>query len=110
VAEEWLATVPYQKRPARHEYRLTTKGLDLYPAILALVHWGDRHYASKDGPPVIQTHRQCGHDFRSVMTCSECGTPVSARDVTVRFSTREAPNRRRTVARRLRRGRLQVQG
>jgi DNA-binding HxlR family transcriptional regulator len=109
VAEDVLAKVPYQERPTRHEYRLTTKGLDLYPAILALVHWGDRHYAGKGGPPVIHTHRQCGHDFRSVMICSECGTPVSARDVSVRFSTREAPSRRRTVARQLRRGLLRVQ-
>ncbi len=30
---------PYQARRARYEYRLTQKGLDLYPAILALVHW-----------------------------------------------------------------------
>ena len=79
-----LARVPYQERPARYEYRLTEKGLDLYPAILSLVHWGDRHYAGRKGPPVIHTHCKCGHDFRSVLTCSECGEPITARDVTVR--------------------------
>src|ERR1043165_9512296 len=36
VDEGILARVPYQDRPVRHEYRLTDKGLDLYPAILSL--------------------------------------------------------------------------
>lgn len=79
-----LARVPYQERPARYEYRLTEKGLDLYPVILSLVHWGDSHYAGRKGPPVIHTHRKCGRDFRSMLTCSECGELVTARDVTVR--------------------------
>src|SRR5690606_25090596 len=36
-----LEKAPYQERPVRHEYRLTQKGLDLYPVILAVVSWGD---------------------------------------------------------------------
>jgi DNA-binding HxlR family transcriptional regulator len=88
VEEGILAKVPYQDRPVRYEYRLTDKGLDLYPAILSLVHWGDRHYAGKDGPPVLHTHLKCGHDFRSVLTCSECGEALGARDVSARRSER----------------------
>jgi DNA-binding HxlR family transcriptional regulator len=84
VEEGILAKVPYQDNPLRHEYRLTDKGLDLYPAILSLVHWGDKYYAGKEGPPVLHTHHACGHDFRSVLTCSECGEAVGARDVTAR--------------------------
>jgi DNA-binding HxlR family transcriptional regulator len=81
-----LAKVAYQERPTRYEYRLTDKGLELYPALVSLVHWGDKHYGTKDGPPVLHTHLKCGHDFRSVMTCSECGEPVTAREVTARSS------------------------
>ena len=44
--------VPYQDRPARFEYRLTEKGRDLFPAIVALVRWGDRWMADGDGPPI----------------------------------------------------------
>src|SRR5689334_15847719 len=33
----------YQQRPPRHEYRLTNKGLDLWPAMVALMAWGDEH-------------------------------------------------------------------
>jgi DNA-binding HxlR family transcriptional regulator len=110
VAEGIFAKVPYQRRPARFEYRLTEKGLELYPAILALVHWGDRHYAGTGGPPVIHTHRHCGHEFRAVMTCSECGLPISARDVSVRFATRASPSQRRRAARRLPQGRRRAPG
>jgi DNA-binding HxlR family transcriptional regulator len=83
VAHGVLERVPYQQRPARYEYRLTGKGLELYPVILSLVHWGDRHYAGNDGPPVHHRHKACGHRFRSVMCCSECGEPVGAKDVVV---------------------------
>lgn len=74
---------PYQDRPVRYEYTLTSKGLDLYPVILALAHWGDAHFAGADGPPLLHRHKACGHVFRSQLCCSECGDEVSARDVTV---------------------------
>jgi len=83
VEEGILAKVAYQEKPARYEYRLTEKGLALYPAIISLVHWGDTYYAGKKGPPLLHTHVKCGHDFRSVLTCSECGEAVAARDVRV---------------------------
>ena len=74
----------YQDRPVRHEYRLTEKGLALHPVIMAIVHWGDVHYAGAEGPPLIHRHKACGCDFAPVTTCSECGEPVTARDVEVR--------------------------
>jgi DNA-binding HxlR family transcriptional regulator len=79
-----LAKVPYQERPTRYEYRLTDKGLDLYPVVLSLVHWGDKHYAGRKGPPLLHTHLRCGHDFKSVMTCGACGEALKAGDVRVR--------------------------
>lgn len=75
-----LRKVPYQENPLRHEYRLTAKGLDLYPVVMAIVHWGDRHYADERGPPILHRHKACGCDFHPVQTCSACGEPVSARD------------------------------
>src|SRR3984893_8499408 len=35
-----LDRVAYQDRPRRYEYRLTAKGLDLHPVLLAVMHWG----------------------------------------------------------------------
>ncbi len=93
-----LSKVPYQERPTRYEYRLTDKGLDLYPALISLVHWGDKHYATKDGPPVLHRHLKCGHDFRSVLTCSQCAKPVHAREVAARASIPASRSRSRRAA------------
>ena len=79
-----LKKVAYQEAPVRHEYRLTSKGLDLHPVVMAIVHWGDRHYAGEAGPPLLHRHKTCGCDFHPVQTCSECGEPVDARAVETR--------------------------
>lgn len=79
-----LRRVAYQEHPTRHEYRLTDKGLDLHPVVMAIVHWGDRHYAGEAGPPLLHRHKACGCDFHPVQTCSECGEPVDARAVETR--------------------------
>ena len=33
----------YQEEPERFEYKLTEKGLGLYPAVVAIMRWGDEH-------------------------------------------------------------------
>jgi DNA-binding HxlR family transcriptional regulator len=76
-----LAKVPYQNNPLRYEYRLTPKGLDLYPVIMSIVHFGDEHLCDKKGRPLLHRHRKCGSVFDPVMTCSECGEPLDPRDV-----------------------------
>jgi len=79
----------YQERPERFEYRLTQKGLDLYPVIVALLRWGD-HWATDDiGPPLVLSHKACGHDGVPVMVCPTCREPVDAR--AMRWRPREEP-------------------
>jgi DNA-binding HxlR family transcriptional regulator len=79
-----LERIAYQERPKRYDYRLTERGLDLYPIIMSIVHWGDVHMGDARGRPMLHQHRGCGHLFDPVLTCSECGEPIKARDVTVR--------------------------
>jgi DNA-binding HxlR family transcriptional regulator len=78
-----LAKVPYQERPLRYEYRLTQKGLDLYPIVMSIVHWGDVHMAGKKGRPLLHQHVNCGKAFDPVMICSACGEPLSPKHVHV---------------------------
>lgn len=78
-----LAKVAYQERPTRHEYRLTPRGLDLYPVLMAIVHWGDVHMAPGGRRPVLHRHAACGHLFDPVTVCSVCAAPLDAREVTV---------------------------
>jgi DNA-binding HxlR family transcriptional regulator len=80
VAEGVLTKVSYSERPPRYEYRLTGKGLDLWPAIVELLRWGDRH-AAPNGPPVILRHEGCGGELGERRVCTRCGEPLGARDV-----------------------------
>lgn len=70
----------YQERPPRHEYRLTEKGLDLWPAIVALMRWGDRYACGPAGPPVLLEHRGCGGRIDDHLCCERCGARLTARD------------------------------
>jgi DNA-binding HxlR family transcriptional regulator len=54
------------------EYRLTAKGADLHPVLIALMRWGDRH-AAPDGPPRVAVHVACGHDAEPEYRCGHCG-------------------------------------
>ncbi|MWA06855.1 transcriptional regulator [Actinomadura sp. LD22] len=81
--EEIMRRVPYQERPERYEYRLTRKGVELWPAMMTLLMWGDRHYAP-DGPPVIVGHRGCGGTLTPRFTCDSCGATLGPGDVDTR--------------------------
>ena len=62
--------VPYQAEGERqrHEYRLTAKGRDLYPTLVALMQWGDTYLA--DGPPPLELqHRDCGAAVHLELGC-----------------------------------------
>ena len=70
----------YQVRPARHEYRLTDKGLDLYPVPLSMLAWGDR-WVAHGRPPVRLTHRTCGRRLVPVLCCSTCAKRITRSDI-----------------------------
>ncbi|SEB06453.1 helix-turn-helix domain-containing protein [Variovorax sp. YR216] len=78
-----LKKVAYQESPPRYEYKLTQKGLDLHPVLMAIVHWGDVHMAGKAGRPLLHRHVGCGHLFDPVTVCSECNAALKAKDVAV---------------------------
>lgn len=79
---------PYQARPVRNEYRLTPKGLDLYPALVGLLQWGDQWLSEQ--APVELVHRGCDQASGLHLCCAACGEPVGARDVRVRPGGQEA--------------------
>jgi DNA-binding HxlR family transcriptional regulator len=75
-----MRRVPYQERPERHEYRLTRKGVELWPTMMTLLMWGDRHYAP-GGAPVIVGHRGCDGTLTRQFTCTSCGADLEPTDV-----------------------------
>jgi len=76
-----LRREPYQERPMRYEYRLTQKGLDLYPVLVSMVQWGKTHGPPGAGLPFELRHKGCGQPFVPALTCECCGDMVGARDV-----------------------------
>ncbi|MDO8612376.1 MAG: helix-turn-helix domain-containing protein [Dehalococcoidia bacterium] len=66
---------------ARAEYRLTDKGRELFPALLALMEWGDRWTADLEGPAVEITHNDCGQRVGLSMTCAADHARLSVRDI-----------------------------
>jgi DNA-binding HxlR family transcriptional regulator len=70
----------YQERPPRYEYRLTEKGIDLWPTVVSLMQWGDRHTPPAGGPAVVLEHRGCGGRVDEHRICEKCGEPLSARE------------------------------
>jgi DNA-binding HxlR family transcriptional regulator len=80
---EILERVRYQERPERFEYRLTEKGLDLWPVVVSLLKWGDR-YVAPDGPPVLLEHRGCGGLVNDRRICEDCGALLERQDVRAR--------------------------
>jgi DNA-binding HxlR family transcriptional regulator len=84
VGEGLLRKVSYREvgQRSRDEYRLTSKGLDLYPVLVALMEWGDRYEVGAGGPPVLLRHRDCGEPVQLQLTCRAGHVLESARDVT----------------------------
>ena len=78
-----LERVRYQERPERFEYRLTEKGIDLWPVMVSLLAWGDRH-AAPDGPPVVLEHRGCGGRVNDRRICESCAALLGPREVRAR--------------------------
>jgi DNA-binding HxlR family transcriptional regulator len=84
VQEDLLRKVPYQDdgQRSRCEYRLTEKGLDLYPVLVGLMQWGDRYATGPGGSPVLLRHRDCGQPVHLQLACQAGHVLESAREIT----------------------------
>jgi DNA-binding HxlR family transcriptional regulator len=81
VDEGILERRPYSERPERYEYFLTDKGLDLWPLMIALMHWGDKYEPLPEGRPTIVVHKgECGGEIDDRRICTKCGKPLTVRE------------------------------
>ncbi|WP_198969833.1 winged helix-turn-helix transcriptional regulator [Xylophilus sp. ASV27] len=79
---------PYQQRPLRHAYHLTTKGMTLYPHVLMMWVWERRWGRRALDLPERLVHTRCGHAFAPALACEACGEKAGIGDL--RFTL--APN------------------
>jgi DNA-binding HxlR family transcriptional regulator len=89
----------YSAHPDRFEYRLTEKGRDLEPVLMALRRWGDRYTAGPKGAPLETVHDDCGKAFHMVPTCSECGEELDPRHIHTRPGPGATDEQRRRAER-----------
>jgi DNA-binding HxlR family transcriptional regulator len=81
VDEGILERRAYSERPERFEYFLTEKGLDLWPLMIALMHWGDKHEPLPGGAPMVVVHKgECGGEIDDRRICNRCGKHLNVRE------------------------------
>jgi DNA-binding HxlR family transcriptional regulator len=69
----------YSERPPRDEYLLTTRGRDFRPVVLALLAWGNRHFAS-EGASVMLVNRKTGAAVDPILADPATGRPIDGPD------------------------------
>ena len=69
-------------KPRKSVYKLTQKGLELWPVLIALKQWGDKWTGpwEDDISPVTVMHKGRGHELTLRHVCAHCGEDVSAHD------------------------------
>lgn len=92
VDDGMFERVRYRTDPDWYEYRLTERALDLYPVIVGLMRWAERHLAGEqdDVLALDLVHRGCGHPADPYLACAHCHQPLTGRDVDARV---RAPRR-----------------
>ena len=66
----------YSTRPPRYEYVLTERGRDFRPVVLALLAWGNKHFAP-EGPAVVIENTETGLPADPVLVDRVTGQPVA---------------------------------
>jgi DNA-binding HxlR family transcriptional regulator len=94
VEQGILATAPYGDWPARHEYRLTERGLDLYHLPLAMLTWGQRWLDTNESD-IHLTHTICGHELKPVLSCHRCAAPIARQDIYLNSAAHHTRQNRR---------------
>ncbi|UXX91415.1 helix-turn-helix transcriptional regulator [Streptomyces sp. AD2-2] len=83
LVEEGILAAETYKEPgsrSRPKYVITPKGMDLVPAVMGLLQWGDRYRADPEGPAVLSRHRGCGAHVDAQIRCDE-GHAVPPEDI-----------------------------
>ena len=88
-------------RPGRHEYVVTPVALDLWPALFALLQWGERHRAP-NGPRRVFVHTTCDTAVDTTGGCATCGITPGPADLEMRPGTAMTVRRDDPVSRALR--------
>src|SRR5487761_1706539 len=77
VASGLLERRRYSARPPRDEYVLTARGRDFRPVLLALLTWGNKHFAP-EGASVVVVDTETGQPVDAVLVDRASGAVIAA--------------------------------
>ena len=69
----------YSEHPPRDEYRLTPRGHDFRPVLLAMLAWGNRHF-SPEGASILIADARTGAEADPVLVDRATGRPLIGPD------------------------------
>jgi DNA-binding HxlR family transcriptional regulator len=72
---------PYGPSKTRSEYRLAPAGRDIFPIVVALLQWGDKHLAGSEGRSIVLQHTRCGGDADPLLICRTCREPIDLGEI-----------------------------
>lgn len=76
VEEGLLERRQYWEKPPRFEYHLTARGRDFRPVLLALLAWGNRHFAP-EGKSVVLLDAESGEQVEPILADRATGKPIT---------------------------------
>lgn len=87
-----LEKVPYREpgQRTRNGYRLTEKGIDFQPVLVAMMQWGDR-WLFPHGARVQLTHSGCGEPVHAQLRC-DGGHAIGIGEVDLTFKPDQPAN------------------
>jgi DNA-binding HxlR family transcriptional regulator len=65
----------YSEHPPRYEYLPTARGRDFFPVLVALLNFGNEHFAT-DGKPVVIADRKTGSIADAILVDAATGRPI----------------------------------
>ncbi|SPL66381.1 winged helix-turn-helix transcriptional regulator [Ochrobactrum soli] len=81
TGEGILESAPDPNGGAHQEYRLTAKGRDLLPVVVALRQWGEKHLFTPEEPHSRLVDSVSGHDIAKLDVRAQDGRVLSVDDV-----------------------------
>lgn len=88
----------YCRRPPRHEYVLTAKGLDFYPVAITLIAWGNRHLPPKEVAMRLGD-RATGEERQAVVVDAHTRELITPENTTLLPGPAATENTRQHIAR-----------
>lgn len=62
-------------------YRLSPKGRDLFPVLVTMMQWGDKHASAPKGPPVRFVEKRTGQEIAPMVLRAASGQELDVADV-----------------------------